>query len=62
MKVKNFKRVIAVALSVLTILMTLPLTAFATPTATSNDNSTINLKLGDELRYDPKINWSTHQM
>lgn len=62
MKVKNFKRVIAVALSVLTILMTLPLTAFATPTATSNDNSTINLKLGDKLRYDPKINWTTHQM
>lgn len=62
MKVKNFKRVIAVALSVLTILMTLPLTAFATPTATSNDNSTINLTLGDKLRYDPKINWSTHQM
>lgn len=62
MKVKNFKRVIAVALSVLTILMTLPLTAFATPTATSNDNSTINLTLGDKLRYDPKINWTTHQM
>ncbi|MGO5085844.1 SpaA isopeptide-forming pilin-related protein [Oscillospiraceae bacterium LCP25S3_F9] len=61
MKVKNFKRVIAVALSVLTILMTLPLTAFATP-ATSNDNSTINLTLGDKLRYDPNINWTTHQM
>lgn len=62
MKVKNFKRVIAVALSVLTILMTLPLTAFATPMATSNDNSTINLTLGDKLRYDPNINWTTHQM
>lgn len=63
MKVKNFKRVIAVALSVLTILMTLPLTAFATPTAaTSNDSTSINLTLGDKLRYDSGINWSTHQM
>lgn len=63
MKVKNFKRVIAVALSVLTILMTLPLTAFVMPTAaTSNDSTSINLTLGDKLRYDSGINWSTHQM
>lgn len=63
MKVKNFKRVIAVALSVLTILTTLPLTAFVMPTAaTSNDSTSINLTLGDKLRYDSGINWSTHQM
>lgn len=63
MKVKNFKRVIAVALSVLTILTTLPLTAFVMPTAaTSNDSTSINLTLGDKLRYDSGINWTTHQM
>lgn len=64
MKTKNyFKRLIAVALSVLTILITLPLTAFAMPMAiTGNDSTSINLTLGDKLRYDPNINWSTHQM
>lgn len=65
MKTKNyFKRLIAVALSVLTILTTLPLTAFATPMAAtaSNDSTSINLTLGDKLRYDPNINWTTHQM
>lgn len=62
MKVKNFKRVIAVALSVLTILMTLPLTAFAAPKSSNSDSTSINLTLGKKLRYDDNINWTTHQM
>lgn len=65
MKTKNyFKGLTAIVLSVLTILTTLPLTAFATPmaTTTSNDSTSINLTLGNKLRYDPNINWSTHQM
>ncbi|CDC78553.1 tQXA domain-containing protein [Clostridium sp. CAG:964] len=64
MKAKNyFKGLTAIVLSVLTILTTLPLTAFVMPTAaTSNDSTSINLTLGDKLRYDSGINWSTHQM
>lgn len=64
MKAKNyFKGLTAIVLSVLTILMTLPLTAFVmTTAATSNDSTSINLTLGDKLRYDSGINWSTHQM
>lgn len=64
MKAKNyFKGLTAIVLSVLTILTTLPLTAFVMPTAaTSNDSTSINLTLGDKLQYDRNINWSTHQM
>ena len=64
MKAKNyFKGLTAIVLSVLTILMTLPLTAFVMPmAATSNDSTSINLTLGDKLRYDSGINWTTHQM
>lgn len=64
MKAKNyFKGLTAIVLSVLTILTTLPLTAFVMPTAaTSNDSTSINLTLGDKLRYDSGINWTTHQM
>ena len=64
MKAKNyFKGLTAIVLSVLAILTTLPLTAFVMPTAaTSNDSTSINLTLGDKLRYDSGINWTTHQM
>ncbi len=64
MKAKNyFKGLTAIVLSVLTILTTLPLTAFVMPTAaTSNDSTSINLKLGDKLQYDRNIDWTTHQM
>lgn len=69
MKHKLLNKFLAVTLCVLTAVMSLPITAFAATaeptqiaTATASDGTTIKLTLGDSLKYDNNINWTTHQM
>lgn len=69
MKHKLLNKFLAVTLCVLTAVMSLPITAFAATaeptqiaTAIASDGTTIKLTLGDSLKYDNNINWTTHQM
>lgn len=68
MKHKFLSKILTVVLAVITVCMSLPVTAFAVSTnttiatATAIDGTTIKLTLGDSLKYDNNINWTTHQM
>ena len=68
MKHKFLSKILTVVLAVITVCMSLPVTAFAVSTnttiatATASDGTTIKLTLGDSLKYDNNINWTTHQM
>lgn len=69
MKHKLLNKFLAVTLCVLTAVMSFPITAFAATaeptqiaTATASDGTTIKLTLGDSLKYDNNIDWTTHQM
>lgn len=69
MKHKFLSKFLAVTLCVLTAVMSLPIMAFAEiaeptqiATATASDGTTIKLTLGDSLKYDNNIDWTTHQM
>lgn len=50
-------KIVSVILVLLMLISALPIT-----TVSAAEKTQVNLKLGDELRYDPNINWTTHQM
>lgn len=64
---KKVRGLMATILSMLMVIISLPIANAIEireqiATATANDGTTIKLELGDLLKYDPNINWSTHQM
>ena len=63
---KIVKNILAVVMSVLTIFMSLPLTAMAAETDTgliqASSGTTVKLSLGNLLEYESNIDWTTHMM
>lgn len=66
-KTKNIiKNILAVVMSVLMVTSSLPLTAIAAETDTglvqASSDTTVKLSLGNLLKYESNINWTTHIM